>query len=248
MVTAGAGGLGLVIAERLVAEGAAVFVCDLDGEALAALPPAIVGAQVDVADPDAVDAWLGPIVADGIDILINNAGIAGPIAAIEDVGTEDWRRCLAVGLDGQFYCARRAVPAMKRRKAGVIVNIASTAGIMGMPGRAAYVATKFAVVGLTKSLAMELGRHHIRVNAIAPGSIEGDRMERVIDAHAGAEGLSPDRIRAMYLSGISMATFVDSGEVADMVVYLCSDRGKRITGQVIAIDGGTETLYPRSPD
>ncbi len=112
VVTAGAGGLGLVIAERLVAEGAVVFVCDLDDRALAALPPAIVGANVDVADPDAVDAWLGPIVADGIDILVNNAGIAGPIAQIEDVATADWRRCLAVGLDGQFFCARRADPAL----------------------------------------------------------------------------------------------------------------------------------------
>ena len=247
-VTAGAGGLGLAIAERLVAEGARVFVCDIDDQALAALPPAIVGAKVDVAEPNAVDQWLGPIAAGGIDFLINNAGIAGPTAAIEDIATEDWRRCLAVGLDGQFYCARNVVPAMKRRRTGAIVNISSTAGVMGMPGRAAYVAAKFAVIGLTKTLAMELGRHNIRVNAIAPGSIDGNRMDRVIDAHAAAEGASPDRIRAMYRSGISMATFVDPEDIADMVVYLCSDRGKRITGQVIAVDGGTETLYPRPPD
>ncbi len=245
VVTAGAGGAGLVIAQALKVAGAEVFVCDVDPSALAVLPSGLVGTEVDVSDPAAVTAWLGPIVADGLDILVNNAGIAGPTAAVEDITTEDWRRCLSVDLDSQFYCVRAVVPAMKRQEAGAIVNISSTAGLMGLPLRSAYVAAKFAIVGLTKSLAMELGRDNIRVNAIAPGSIAGDRMERVIAAHAAAEDLSEEHVRAMYTQGVSMASFVTAEEIADMVVYLCSDRGRRITGQVIAVDGGTETLFPR---
>lgn len=245
VVTAGAGGSGLVIAQGLAAEGAEVFVCDVEQSALAALPAGLTGANVDVSDPDAVEAWLAPITADGIDILINNAGIAGPTAAIEAITTEDWRRCLSVDLDSQFFCVRAVVPAMKQAGAGTIINISSTAGLMGLPLRTPYVAAKFAIVGLTKSLAMELGRDNIRVNAIAPGSITGDRMERVIAAHAAADDVSEDHVRDMYTQGVSMASFVTPEEIADMVVYLCSERGRRITGQVIAIDGGTETLYPR---
>lgn len=247
VVTAGAGGAGRVIALRLAAEGARVFVCDIDANAIAALPEEISGARIDVADPDRVDSWLEPIAQDGIDILVNNAGIGGPTAPIEDIGVEAWRECLAVCLDSQFHCARRVVPAMKAGKAGAIVNIASTAGLMGMPNRAPYVAAKFGVVGLTKTLAMELGPFNIRVNAIAPGSITGDRMDRVITAHAEADGISKAQVRDMYVQGTSMQTFVDADEIADIVVYLCSARGRRISGQVIAVDGHTETLYPRTP-
>lgn len=248
VVTAGAGGAGLVIAQALRVAGAEVFVCDVDRSALAELPSGLAGAEVDVSDPEAVASWLDPIAADGVDILVNNAGIAGPTAALEEITTEDWRRCLSVDLDSQFYCARAVIPAMKRQGAGAIVNISSTAGLIGLPLRAPYVAAKFAIVGLTKSLAMELGRDNIRVNAIAPGSISGDRMERVIAAHATAEGLSEDHVRAMYTQGVSMASFVTAEEIADMVIYLCSESGRRITGQVIAIDGGTETLFPRELD
>ena len=246
IVTAGAGGLGLAIARQLSLEGATVFVCDVDEQALAALPGELTGARVDVSDSVALDAWLQPIIDEGIDILVNNAGIAGPTAPIEDIDDNAWRTCLSVCLDSQFYCARRVVPTMKAQKSGVIVNLSSTAGLLGMPNRAPYVAAKFAVVGLTKTLAMELGRDNIRVNAIAPGSVTGERMDRVVAAHAKAESISPQSVTAMYNAGTSMQTFVDPEEVADMVVYLCSERGKRISGQVIGVDGHTETLYPRS--
>ena len=246
VVTAGAGGLGLVIATALSAEGADVFVCDIDGPALEALPGHLEGACVDVSDAGAVAAWLDPIAEGGIDVLVNNAGTAGPTGPVEQVTPEEWRRCLAVGLDSQFHCARRVVPGMKSRKAGAIINIASTAGIMGIPYRAPYVAAKFGVIGLTKALAMELGRHNIRVNAIAPGAITGDRMERVVEAHAEAEGLSRSEVRASYASGTSMGTFVSPEEVAAVVVYLASRCARHISGQTIAVDGHTETLYPRS--
>ena len=247
-VTAGAGGLGLVIARILAAEGATVMVCDIDGAALEQLPAGLEGTPVDVADPDAVGAWLEPIARAGIDILVNNAGIAGPTKPVEHITPDEWRRCLAVGLDGQFHCARHVVPTMKARRRGAIINIASTAGIMGMPFRAPYVAAKFAVVGLTKTLAMELGRYNIRVNAIAPGAISGDRMDRVVAAHAEAENRSPEEIRCLYESGTSMGTFVTSEQVADLVVFLASERGSLISGQVMAVDGNTETLYPRNAE
>ena len=245
VVTAGAGGLGLVIARTLAVEGASVYVCDTDESALADLPDRLEGARVDVADAEAVAAWLDPIAEAGIDILINNAGTAGPTKPIERITRQEWRRCLAVGLDSQFHCARRVIPGMKARRAGAIINIASTAGIMGMPFRTPYVTAKFGVIGLTKALAMELGRHNIRVNAIAPGAISGDRMDRVIVAHAEAENRSVDEIRALYAEGTSMGTFVSAQEVADMVVFLASGRGSRISGQTVAVDGHTETLYPR---
>ena len=135
---------------------------------------------------------------------------------------------------------------MKVKNAGAIVNISSTAGMMGLPNRAPYVAAKFGVVGLTKALAIELGPFNIRVNAIAPGSITGDRMDRVIAAHAKADGISEAQVREMYIQGTSMQTFVDADEIADIVIYLCSERGKHISGQVIAVDGHTETLHSRT--
>ena len=242
-VTAAAGGAGLVIASTLRDYGASVFVCDIDRQALASLPEGIHGSELDVADPSQVAAWLGEVTNPGLDILVNNAGIAGPTKKIEDVDVEDWRRCLDVDLGSHFFCSQQVVPTMKEQGSGVIVNIASTAGYMGMPLRSPYVAAKFGVVGLTKTLAMELGRANIRVNAIAPGSITGDRMDRVVSAHAEARTIQ--EVEELYTSGVSMAKFVDPQEIADVVVFLCSDHARSVSGQVIAVDGHTETLYPR---
>lgn len=248
IVTAGAGGVGRVIAQQLSDAGAEVFVCDVDEVAIAALPTTFAGSVVDVSDPDQVDAWIEPIAESGVDILINNAGIAGPTDPIESISTEDWRQCLRIDLDAMFFCVRRVVPAMKRAQNGTIVNLTSTAGFLGMPNRAPYVAAKFGVVGLTKTLAMELGPHKIRVNAIAPGSVNGERMDRVIASHAQAEGISEDQVRQLYTSGVSMGRFIDPDEIADMTLYLCSSSGRSISGQILAVDGHTETLYPRTLD
>ena len=247
VVTAGAGGLGLVIAETLFRAGASVFVCDVDPAAVAALPGHLRGAVVDVADAEAVAGWLDPIASEGVDILVNNAGPAGPTAPVEDIDPKEWRRCVEACLSSQFYAARRVIPAMKAQGGGAIINIASTAGLMGMPNRSAYVAAKFGVIGLTKTLAMELGRDNIRVNAIAPGSVTGDRMDRVIAAHAEAEGIIAHEAQSHYVQGTSMATFVSPQEVADLVLYLAGPSGHRISGQTISVDGHTETLYPRLP-
>ena len=239
--------MGLVVANALAEAGATTFVCDIDPVAVGTLPSHLYGQTVDVADAEAVAAWLDPIAAEGVDILVNNAGSSGPTAPAEDIDPSEWRRCVEVCLSGQFYCARRVIPAMKTRGGGAIINITSTAGLMGMPNRAPYVAAKFGVVGLTKTLAMELGRDNIRLNAIAPGSITGGRMERVIAGHAAAEGVSLEDARATYVEGTSMATFVSPQEIADLVLYLAGPSGRHISGQVIAVDGHTETLYPRLP-
>ncbi|MDE0187676.1 MAG: SDR family oxidoreductase [bacterium] len=247
VVTGGAAGLGLVVAEALAGAGATTFVCDVDPVAVGALPSHLQGATVDVAEAEAVAAWLDPIAADGVDILVNNAGPAGPTAPVEEIDPAEWRKCVEAALSGQFYCARRVVPAMKAQGGGAIINITSTAGRMGMPNRSPYVAAKFGVVGLTKTWAMELGRNNIRVNAIAPGSIIGQRVDRVIGAHSRVEGISLEVAHAMYVQGTSMATFVTPQEVADLVLYLAGPSGRHVSGQVIGVDGHTETLFPRFP-
>jgi len=245
VVTAGASGIGLEIATTLLSEGAVVHVCDVDATALANLPDGITGARVDVSDDKSIAGWLDPIAANGVDILVNNAGIAGPTGPVESLETDAWRHCLAVCVDSQFFCTRAVVPAMKRQQSGCIINLSSTAGLMGFPLRSPYTAAKFAVVGLTQTWAMELGQDNIRVNAIAPGSVNGERIERVIKAHAESDGISTDTVRKMYASGVSMMKFIDADEIASMVVYLCSDHARSISGQIIAVDGHSETLFPR---
>lgn len=245
VVTAGGAGIGRATVLAMAEAGADVVTCDIDRAALATLPDGIERDTCDVADAEAVDAFLDAALADGLDILVNNAGIAGPTAPIEDVTVDEWRRCLAVGIDSQFLFARRVAPVFKRQRSGAIVNMASTAGIMGYPNRAPYAVAKWASVGLTKTLAMELGPLGVRVNAVAPGSVTGERIDRVVRAHAEAEGISEDEVRRSYTLGVSMQTFIDPEEIAALICFLCSDHGRHISGQVIGIDGHTETLHPR---
>ncbi len=245
LVTAGAAGIGRAIVESLDRLGAEVFTCDIDEAALASLPPTITGTLCDVADSAQVDEVFEAIGPGPLDILVNNAGIAGPTKHIEDISDAEWRQCLAVGLDAQFFFARRAVPIMKAGGGGSIVNMISTAGIMGYPTRTPYAAAKWAASGLTKSLAMELGPHNIRVNGIAPGAVIGDRMERIIAAQAELDDKPPDKVRRDYVVGVSMQSFIEPEEVADMVAFLVSDHGRHVSGQIIGVDGHTETLWPR---
>jgi NAD(P)-dependent dehydrogenase (short-subunit alcohol dehydrogenase family) len=177
-----------------------------------------------------------------LDVLVNNAGIAGPTARVEDIEPADWDRTIAVDLNGQFYCARLAVPLLKGAGGGSIINISSSAAFSGYPLRSPYAASKWAVIGLTKTLAMELGRFGIRVNAICPGSVEGPRIDRVIERDAAARGMTPEAVRNIYLSHTSMHTFVTADEVASLAAFLASDGGAKISGQVIGVDGHTESI------
>jgi len=247
IVTAAASGIGRAIAEAFAEAGARVHVCDVDVAGLDALHrshPTIGTSVADVSEPEQVDGLFEEAEESfgGLDVLINNAGIAGPTAPVEDVSPEEWRRTMAVNIDGQFYCARRAVPLIKAAGGGSIVNIASTAGVLGYPLRAPYAASKWAVVGLTKTLAMELGREGIRVNAICPGPVSGERMQRIAAAEAEAKGVSAEEVRRGYVKQVSMQRFIEAREIAETVLFLCGDGGRSISGQSLGVDGHTETL------
>lgn len=244
-VTAGGDGMGRATALALHAVGATVFTCDIDPSGLATLPQDITTWQCDVADSQALNAVFDDFLDDGLDIMVNNAGVAGPTKLVEDVTDDEWRHTMAVGIDSHFFCARRVVPVFKAQGTGTMINLISSAGILGYPTRSPYAAAKWAVTGFTKTLAMELGPHNIRVNGIVPGNVNGDRMDRVIAGHAAIEGMSTDEVRALYSKGVSMQCFVDPEEIADLIVFLCSDYGRHISGQIIGVDGHTETLWPR---
>ena len=245
-VTAGGDGMGRTTAITMHELGAEVFTCDIDPSGLTTLPAAITRWQCDVTDSDALDEIFDDILPGGLDIMVNNAGVSGPTKPVEDITNEEWAQCMGVGIDAQFYCARRVAPVFKAQQSGVLINMISAAGIMGYPGRSPYVASKWAVTGFTESLAMELGPDNIRVNGIVPGNVSGDRMERVIAAHAANDGIDPDEVRRMYAIGTSMQCYVDPQEISDLIMFLVSDYGRHISGQIIAVDGNTETLYPRS--
>lgn len=242
LVTAGAGGIGLEIARAFVREGASVFVCDVDEKALAALPasdPKIKGVMCDVSDRAAVgrliDEALGHL--GGLDCLVNNAGIAGPTGKVEEINPEDWDRCLAVDLTSQFNCARLAIPHLRKSKNASIMNLSSQAGKHGFPLRSPYAAAKWGVVGFTKSIAMELGPDGIRVNALLPGMVAGDRIRRVIEAKAQQNGISFQAQEETMFKFTSIKDYVTPQQLADMVVFTASPRGRTISGQAISVCG-----------
>ncbi len=249
LVTAAARGIGATVARRFAAAGARVHVCDREEAALALFAgnhPDIECSACDVADEAGVDALFEQVMRTlgGLDVLVNNAGIAGPTARLEAIAYADWRRTLDVNLDATFLCTRRAVPLLRAAGGGAIVNMSSTAGFLGYPLRTPYAAAKWALIGLTKSLAMELGGDGIRVNAICPGPVAGERMDRVIAAQATAEGRDAATIRAGYERTVSLRRFVTPDDVADMLLFACSDAARSVTGQVLAVDGHTESLVP----
>lgn len=248
MVTAAGTGIGWAIAKAFADKGGRVKICDVDEASLARARrerPEIGAARVDVADEASVGRWFDEALADlgGLDVLVNNAGIAGPVGPVEDLTLDGWRQCLSVGLDSQFLTARRAVPAMKAQKSGVIINISSVSGLYGCPFRTPYAAAKWAVIGFTKSLAAEVGRWNIRVNAICPGAVEGERMDRVIAAESKASGRSVEALRAEYTAGSSLNRFVKPQEIADMALFLASPAAAMVSGQALSVDGNIETFH-----
>ena len=247
LVTAGAGGIGRAMAEAFAREGARVAVADADGAALGSCPADWLRAELDVADEAAVATFVARVEHEfgGLDVLCANAGIAGPTATIENVALEDWRRCVSVNLEGAFLFAKHVVPILKRQRSGSIILTSSTAGLYGYPNRAPYASAKWAINGLMKTLAMELGPFGIRANSICPGSVHGPRMERVMEKEAALKGTSRDAIYEGYAAGTSMKSFVTAEDVANMAVFLASDRARLVSGQIIAVDGHTENPDPK---
>ncbi|MEP4147451.1 MAG: SDR family oxidoreductase [Halioglobus sp.] len=247
LVTAGAGGIGRCIAETLLDHGCNVHVCDINEQALEDFLSANSGAAgsiADVADRHQVEALFRDIDSrwGRLDILVNNAGVAGPTAPVDAIEEDEWDRTIAIDLNGQFYVTRRAVPMLKRAGGGSIVNICSNAALFGCPLRSPYTASKWAMVGLTKTWAMELGPDNIRVNALCPGSVKGDRIDRVIERDARERDMPADAIRDAYERQSSMRLFVEAQDVANMALFLSSSLGGSISGQAIGVDGHTEGL------
>jgi len=246
LITAGAGGIGRVMAETFVKAGARVHICDVVKSAMDETVKAlgVTATLCDVSNLQQVEQLFSDARKHlgGLDVLVNNAGIAGPTARIDEMNVEDWRRCIDVDLNGMFYCTRLAVPLLKTAGGGSIINLSSAAGRLGFPFRTPYAAAKWGVVGLTKSLSMELGTDNIRVNAIQPGVVEGDRINRVIEAKAKAVGISFEEQQKISLERVSMKAMVSPQDIANMALYLASDLGKHITGQAISVCAGVEML------
>ncbi|NIZ59657.1 3-oxoacyl-[acyl-carrier-protein] reductase [Sedimentitalea sp. CY04] len=246
LITAGASGIGRAMGEGFDAAGYEVWVTDVNEAGLAALPSDWVTHRANAASEEDMLAVFAAIsAAGGLDVLCANAGVAGPTAKVEDVELADWQACVSVNLEGAFLAAKYAAPLMKAAGKGSIVVTSSTAGQYGYPNRAPYSAAKWAVIGLTKTLAMELGPHGIRANVICPGAVEGPRMEGVLEREAASKGMTRDEVYQGYASGTSMGRFVEARDIADMAVFLASDASRLVSGQVIAVDGHTENPDPK---
>lgn len=247
LITAGAAGLGRAMLEAFHRAGARLFICDVSEQALRSVGSALPDVRsmvADVSEEDQVDR-LFSAVADawqGLDVLVNNAGIAGPTGYVETLSKADWDRTLAVNITGQFLCARAAVPLLKASPNAAMINMSSAAGHLAFAGRSAYSASKWAVVGFTKTLAAELGRHGVRVNAILPGAVEGERIRRVIAAKAETLGRPVEEVARAYESQAALGRMAEPADIANLAVFLASDAARSISGQAIAVDGHTEKL------
>ncbi|MEC9338201.1 MAG: SDR family oxidoreductase [Actinomycetota bacterium] len=237
LVTGGGAGIGAAIAAALRSAGANVFVCDVNPST----DPDIVS---DISDDNSVDQLFKAVNAKlgGLDVLVNNVGVAGPAGLVNEIEREAFDEVLRVNVGGTFRVTAQAVPMLRTAGGGLIVNIASTAGIFPYPYRSPYVAAKWAVVGLGRSWAMELGEDNIRVNVICPGSVGGPRMDQVIEQEAAATGVDASALRRGYEQQVSMRRFMDPADIAGAVVYMASPAGRHVSGQVLSVDGATESL------
>lgn len=249
VISAGADGIGWSIAEKCLNEGANVFISDIDQKKIILrkknkkFDKNLFLKQLDTTDYKKVCEYFVNLKKKikNIDGLINNVGVAGPTGNLEELNPNDWTKTIDVNINSHFYYSKYAIPFLKKN-GGSIVNISSTAGIFGFPLRTPYAASKWATIGLTKSLAIELGQFKVRVNAICPGSVSGERMQRVIQAKSKSIGISKKKLKKDYESMVSLKTFVNKEDIANMVSYLLSDEAKNISGQVISVDGNTERM------
>jgi len=247
LVTAGASGIGLAIAETFAREGAQLHICDVSEQALTACVAAHPDWGTSLCDVSS-EAHVARLFEDvsnklgGLDVLVNNAGIAGPTGGIEDLSSSDWCQTVDVNLNGQFYCARLAVPMLRESDNASIICVSSVAGRLGYAYRTPYAVTKWAIIGLIKSLAIELGPHGIRVNALLPGIVEGPRIEQVIAARAEAVGVTHEEMTQEYIRKVSLRKMVTAQDVANQALFLCSSLGAGISGQPISVCGNVEYL------
>ena len=250
VISAGASGIGWATAKVCLAKGATVFICDIEKKYLAKAKKhplnnkKLFVYECDAANEHAVKELFKNISkkTKKLDCLINNVGIAGPTGTIENLKSEDWEKTLKVNVISHFYFTKLAIPMIKKNKGGSIINLSSGAGIMGFPLRSPYAASKWAIVGVTKTLAMELGKFKIRVNAICPGTIKGDRMVRVVRDKSKFLKVSKKQIEKEFISMASMNCWIYEEDIGQICSFLISDEAARISGQVIGVDGNAIRL------
>ena len=249
VISAGASGIGLATAKICLERGATVFVSDINEKYINKLRKNSKNKKLFVYNCDAsnendVNDLFYKIKKKTakIDALINNVGIAGPTGTIEKLSSFDWENTLKVNVISHFYFTKNAIPLLKKNKGGTIINLSSGAGIMGFPLRSPYAASKWAVVGVTKTLAMELGKFKIRVNAICPGTIKGERMVRVIKDKAKFLKISKKLIEKEFISMASMNSWIYEDDIGQMCSFLISKDAERISGQIIGVDGNATRL------
>ena len=245
VVTAGGGGIGLIIAKAFVAAGDRVHVCDVNAEAVERVTrdnPAITGTVCDIADRGAVERFVEEAVDElgGIDVLVKNAGIAGPTTSVENLDPDEWDSVLAVNLTGPFNVTRLAIPHLKKSGNGVIIMMSSVGGRFGYANRSTYATTKRALIALAETLALELGDHGVRVNTIAPGAVSGPRMDGVLQARAAATGRDLNDVLTDALGIQAIKRFADPQDIAELALFLAGEHATTITGQTFAIDGGAK--------
>ncbi|MEF8841098.1 MAG: SDR family oxidoreductase [Haloarculaceae archaeon] len=246
-VTGASQGIGRVIATELAAEGANVVLA-ARGDGIYETASLIddedraLAVETDVTDEDSVEASIDATVErfGGLDCLVNNAGIAGPTKPVEEVTVDEWNHTMDVNVLGPFLCTKHAAPHLRESKQGSLINIGSISGKRPLADRTPYTASKMAVIGLTRTLAFELGEDDVTVNTICPGATRGDRIERVIQGQADAQGISFEEAkRKVFSEDAALGRLVEPEDVAGMVAYLASERGRRITAQDVNVDGGT---------
>ncbi|MFM9885989.1 MAG: SDR family oxidoreductase [Burkholderiales bacterium] len=247
LITGGAKGIGRVMAEAFSRAGARVYACDIAAEPLADLAhamPSVATGIADIADRGAVDRLFVDVAErlGGLDVLVNNAGIAGPLGRVDELDPDEWQRVFDVNVNGAFLCTRRAVPLMRTAGGGSIINIASAAGRIPYALRSPYSTSKFALVGFTQCLALELGPLNIRANAILPGIVRGERRLGNSKRRAAAEGISVDEVEARSLAKVALGRMIEPEEIAAVARFLASKLGANITGQSISVDGYLQTL------
>ena len=250
IISAAANGIGWSIAQECMLNGAIVYITDKNNESLNKISKhklyekQLFLDKVNSENFKEVENYFNKIKhkVDNIDALINNVGIAGPTGKLEELNINDWKETLDININSHFYFTKFSIPLLKNNNGGSIINLSSTAGLFGFPLRSPYAASKWAIIGMTKTLAMELGENNIRVNAICPGSVAGDRMKKVIKAKAQSLGVKEENLQKDYESMVSLKSFVDKKDIAHMVVFLLSEEAQKISGQVISVDGNTERM------
>jgi len=250
IISAGASGIGWATAKVCLSKGAIVYLCDIDNKSLNKIKKnsqynkKLFTYECDASNENDVSIFFNQVnkKTKKIDALINNVGVAGPTGTIEKLNSEDWERTLKINVISHFYFTKLAIPMLKKNKGGSIINISSGAGIMGFPLRSPYAASKWAVIGVTKTLAMELGKYKIRVNAICPGTIKGGRMVRVIRDKAKFLKISKKLVEKEFVSMASMNCWIYEEDIGKMCSFLISSDGERVSGQAIPVDGNATRL------